>query len=259
MRSAAAIAGCRHDLQVSGASCHEKLLAGDYWPCLKAWLEHGIACTGCRRMPLPVIGGVAAEEAAVLGEDNQAQGYLETSTLFGGIDRRGSHSSRMWHTFGLTTGDGDPQLTMLCNAVEVHDDGKTSASRVHWTILDHPAIPVPDMLCLVTHVHQPHAPCCSAGPPACMLLDPCPLQSQPPPASDSESLQNLCSRKQACMCRGRPRGRRPATPGCTSSCRSAWLLGAWQCLRPCLPTRTGTAPGPCSFFIHDLQLCNQLG
>ncbi|KAK9789401.1 hypothetical protein WJX73_006004 [Symbiochloris irregularis] len=57
-----------------------------------------------RRMPLPVIGGLAAEEAAVLGEEHQAEGYLETSTLFGGIDRRGSHASRMWHHLGLTTG-----------------------------------------------------------------------------------------------------------------------------------------------------------
>ena len=57
-------------------------------------------------MPLLVIGGITADEARVLGEGRQAEGYLEVSTLIGGVDRRGPNTSHLWHMFGLTTGSG---------------------------------------------------------------------------------------------------------------------------------------------------------
>ena len=57
-----------------------------------------------RCMPLLVIGGISSEEAAMLGEGRQSEGYLTVATLYGGVDRRGADASRLWDILGLTTG-----------------------------------------------------------------------------------------------------------------------------------------------------------
>ena len=57
----------------------------------------------CRAMPLMVVGGLSEEEARALGMHNYDKGYLETATLFGGVDRAGPQG-RVAQFLGLTTG-----------------------------------------------------------------------------------------------------------------------------------------------------------
>lgn len=58
----------------------------------------------CRALPVMVVGGLSQLEADVLGADNYSQGYLETATLYGGIDRAGPRR-HVAEVLGLTTGD----------------------------------------------------------------------------------------------------------------------------------------------------------
>ena len=51
-----------------------------------------------------VVGGLSSEEAQALGMHNYDKGYLETATLFGGLDRAGPRG-RFIQFLGLTTGE----------------------------------------------------------------------------------------------------------------------------------------------------------
>ena len=68
-------------------------------------------------MPLMVVGGLGALEADVLGLDNYKQGYLETATLFGGVDRAGPRG-HLVQALGLTTGDHAPSCHRVRGLVQ---------------------------------------------------------------------------------------------------------------------------------------------
>ena len=63
-----------------------------------------------------VIGGLGSLEAGVLGMENYSQGYLETATLIGGVDRAGPRGH--WaEAFGLTTGASGARAPHMCSDV----------------------------------------------------------------------------------------------------------------------------------------------
>ena len=77
----------------------------------------------CRAMPLMVVGGLSEEEAQALGMHNYDKGYLETATLFGGVDRAGPQG-RVAQFLGLTTGS----IQELGFGAEGHDFGRSGSS-----------------------------------------------------------------------------------------------------------------------------------
>ena len=65
-----------------------------------------------------VVGGLSEAEGAALGMHQYGKGYLETATLFGGVDRAGPQG-RLMQFLGLTTGAGLCLCSGLCMAARL--------------------------------------------------------------------------------------------------------------------------------------------
>ena len=83
-----------------------------------------------------VVGGLSATEAGVLGIDRYGEGYLETATLFGGVDRAGPRG-HFAQALGLTTGALPLACTLPCVLLcmfspAFRGQGRSGTGRATW-------------------------------------------------------------------------------------------------------------------------------